>query len=388
MYRALYTYAWDLIDRSPKDVAKEFQSYGINTITLATSYHAGKFIRPRSDTGKVYFPEDGTVYFQANPDRYGQLKPQLNSILQQQDVLADFCQQDEIAVNGWTVLLHNTRLGLRHPETTVLNAFGDSSVYSLCPVNPLVREYAIALCVDLTESYALSGLSLETPGFLPFVHGYHHEFAQIEQNDWLNFGFAICFCGHCKDGAQQHGIDISGLQRRLVENINSYLASPYTVSEDMAKQWLLADFVSDPEWGTFLRWRCDQVTSLVGEIRNEIRADVTLAVIPTVQRPSCATWLEGSDLMALVEIVDWLEVPFYENSPERVASDAWDVCRRVGGASKLRGILRPGPPDMNSQEQLSASITVLQQQGINELAFYNYGMLRQHNLDWLGTVLS
>ena len=44
---------------------------GLNTITLAGGYHAGKFLRPRGTSGKVYFPEDGTVYFRPDPTRYG-----------------------------------------------------------------------------------------------------------------------------------------------------------------------------------------------------------------------------------------------------------------------------------------------------------------------------
>ena len=34
-----------------------------NCISLATSYHAGRFLRLRSPTKKVRFPEDGTVHF-------------------------------------------------------------------------------------------------------------------------------------------------------------------------------------------------------------------------------------------------------------------------------------------------------------------------------------
>ena len=74
-YRGLYTYAWDLADEGVAEVAARARDAGANTLTLAAAYHAGKFIRPHGVSGKVYFPEDGTVYFRHGPERYGRVKP-------------------------------------------------------------------------------------------------------------------------------------------------------------------------------------------------------------------------------------------------------------------------------------------------------------------------
>ena len=46
MYRGLYAYAWDFIDEGLTTALDRIRSTGINTITLAASYHAGKFLRP------------------------------------------------------------------------------------------------------------------------------------------------------------------------------------------------------------------------------------------------------------------------------------------------------------------------------------------------------
>ena len=62
-YRAVYTYAWDLAETGVADAVKQFRALGLDTVTYAGSYHAGKFLRPHGKSGKVYFPEDGTVYF-------------------------------------------------------------------------------------------------------------------------------------------------------------------------------------------------------------------------------------------------------------------------------------------------------------------------------------
>jgi hypothetical protein len=176
-YRAIYTYAWDLAETGTKAAVEEFLGLGLDTVTYAGSYHAGKFLRPHGERGKVYFPEDGTVYFKPDPHRYGAIKPVATAMLAERDILRELTETPGINANVWLVLLHNTLLGTAHPDATVANAFGDRYVYSLCPSAPDARAYAIGLARDVTENYPVSGLSLETPGFLPYAHGFHHEFA-------------------------------------------------------------------------------------------------------------------------------------------------------------------------------------------------------------------
>jgi hypothetical protein len=184
-YRAIYAYPWDVAETSIGPFLAEVRALGLDTVALAGAYHAGKFLRPHGRGGKVYFPEDGTVYFRADPQRYGRIKPILNSIVAERDVFGELCAGGGMAVNAWMVLLHNTRLGEAYPDATVRNAFGDRYVYSLCPSAPDAREYAVTLCKEISDNYPVVGLSLETPGFLPFAHGFHHEFALVRQNRWL-----------------------------------------------------------------------------------------------------------------------------------------------------------------------------------------------------------
>ena len=64
-YRSLYTYAWDVLDIGVNAFVEQALSLGISDVSLATSYHAGKFIRPHAKHApKVIFPEDGVVYFE------------------------------------------------------------------------------------------------------------------------------------------------------------------------------------------------------------------------------------------------------------------------------------------------------------------------------------
>jgi hypothetical protein len=285
------------------------------------------------------------------------------------------------------VLLHNTRLGSEHPGCTVENAFGDRYVYSLCPSAPDAREYAVALCSDVTRSYPVVGLSLETPGFLPYQHGFHHEFALLRQNRWFDAQMGLCFCEHCLHGAERKGIDAIRLKRKVARDLEAYLDGDVDFPGDMAEAFWLAD-MHDGELSAYLRFRSETVTLLVAEIRAAVRGDAAVAVIPSVARPTGGAWYEGTDLAALADTADAIEVCFYEPGVQRIRADLFDVERRVGGTGRLRAILRPAWPDLESRADLVGAATALRDAGIADIAFYNYGHLRRSNLAWIADALA
>jgi hypothetical protein len=386
-YKAIYTYAWDLADGATAETIGWFRALGLDTVTIAGSYHAGKFLRPKGKNGKVYFPEDGTVYFHPNLSRYGAIKPIENSLLAQRDIIRELTHSRDIAVNLWLVLLHNSALGLAHPEATVTNAFGDRYIYSLCPSSPEARAYAIGLVSDVTENYAVSGVSLESCSFAPYVHGYHHEFALLRSNRWLEQRLGLCFCQYCLAGAQAAGIDAERLRVQICEDVDAYLESDVDFPADMAEAFWLADTRSDGALKAFLDWRCQVVTSLVQEIRAAVRPEVNVAIIPSVARPTGGAWYEGSDLAALAATAGIVEACFYEPSAMRIKSDLFDLRRRIAGQGRIRGILRPSYPDIENRGEFVEACRALAAGGVKEIAFYNYGHLRAANLGWIGDAL-
>ena len=386
-YKAIYAYAWDLAEEAVLQATRQFRALGLDTVTIAGSYHAGKFLRPKSKTGKVYFPEDGTVYFHPDPSRYGEIKPRQNSLLREKDVLRELTETPDIATNAWMVLLHNTPLGMAHPDATVCNAFGDRYVYSLCPAAPAARAYATALASDVADNYAISGMSLESPGFAPYVHGYHHEFALMKSTRWLESQLGLCFCKHCLAGARAAGVDAARLKVQVAEDVGAYLDTDVDFPGDMAEAFWLADTRSDGALKAFLDWRCAIVTSLVAEIRAAVRPGVNVAIIPSVARPTGGAWYEGSDLAALAEGAGILEACFYEPTPMRIKSELFDLRRRLRGKGKLRAILRPSHPDIDNRAAFVEACRALAQGDVKEVAFYNYGHLRAANLGWIADAL-
>ena len=381
MYKAFYVYPWDLADEGLETVLGLLRPIGINTITLAASYHAGKFLRPHGQAGKITFPVDGTVYFKARPERYGHIKPLVNPLVDEFDAFAELQQKvTDLERCAWVVGLHNTPLGMQHPEFTSRNAFGDPYPYSLCPAHPAVRDYVVNLCSDLVDRYDVAGVVLETPGWLPFDHGFHHEFFLLPLDRYAKTLLALCFADSTRRAAEASDIDADRLQARARALLERYLAADLAVPEAVATAWWEAEIIGDPEWAKFLNWRCRLVADLVAAVKAVLPADTRLAVIPTVQRPTAGCWIEGSDLAMLADAADALEVPAYYPSAEEAFVNAWDVRGRVGDAP-LHFILRPGHPDLANGAETVAAAQRLKEVGLAGLAFYNYGHLRMAGLE-------
>jgi hypothetical protein len=174
----------------------------------------------------------------------------------------------------------------------------------------------------------------------------------------------------------------------VCEDVDAYLAGDSDIPDDMAEAFWLSDVAAAGALGRFLQWRCEVVTSLVGEIRAAVRRDATVAVIPSVARPTGGAWYEGSDLAALGRAAGIVEACFYEPSVPRVRADIRDTQRRLNGAGRLRGVLRPGFPDLQSPGEVVAAATACRDAGVSDVAFYNFGHLRRQHLRWIADALA
>ncbi|TPW30073.1 hypothetical protein FJU08_12150 [Martelella alba] len=386
-YRGLFAYGWDIAEMDDDRFVDEAHRLGLNTITYAAAYHAGKFTRPKGVHGKIFFPEDGRTHFRSDASRYEAIKPETSGFAAGNDLFERLCARSDVAVSAWTVLLHNSFLGAKHPDCVVENAFGDRYVYSLCPSNPAVRAYARNLCCDVANSHDVEGLTLETPGFLPFRHGYHHEFALLGSMPGTEMLLGLCFCEHCENRAKFAGIDVAGLRGRVKKHVAGAMDAAYEPHPATNRAWVEADLVLDADLAAYHRMRCEAVTSLVGEIREAVRKDASIHIIPSVNQPVGLCYLEGSDLAALSKVADGLEVCFYTPPAETALTELSEIRARTGDDVSIRAVLRPGVPDYASEGGFAATVAALENAGVSGFGFYNYGHVRASGLEWVGRAM-
>lgn len=379
MAHGMYLYAWDLWQEGTLAVAERLRRAGLIGVSLATAYHAGKFLRPHAPRNRVWFPDDGTVYFRPDPTGYGRLQPQSARMVDEFDALADLAAQaSDLRVTAWTVGLHNSRLGALHPDLCCQTPWGDPLVNALCPSQPEARDYLVALARDTARQPGVAEVAIETPGFQTYRHGHHHEFELIELPEAAETLLGTCFCPACRTSARAFGLDPDGLAQVAQAHLDAFLADPAMPLPDPA---------THPDWQALASCRAETVTSLVAEVRAALPQGVTLAVIPSVQTPNSLCWREGSDLAALARAADRLEVPAYQRGAQAIAADMAQVRAAAGPEARLGFILRPTWPHVTGAAELAACIAAARSAGTDRLSFYNYGHMRLQSLDWIAKAL-
>ncbi|TBZ24717.1 hypothetical protein [Rhizobium leguminosarum] len=363
MHLSMWTYPWDIQDQGLDAFAAELDGRaGLNTVSLATSYHAGRFLQPRSPRQKAYFPEDGTVYFRPD-DRLWQdkaIRPLMAGNVNERgdmlEVLVKGREATGLKVSCWTVCLHNSRLGMLHPDHVTRNAFGNPNYYNLCPSSPAARDYAVTLVRDITTNYRPDMVELESPNFMGFAHEYHHE----------------------KDGVPVEGA--RGTVARFIAELCER-AVPERQFPDFPAAGIDA-FRDHPELHAYLTWRSESVTGLIGEIK--AAADPATRIVLIDLKDG---WLGGVDLAAVGKFCDGAILCCYDMEPDAVG-DVIRTGRAAIGPGKFLGVgLRVFYPEVSGPAVLAARAKAAVDAGADGVNFYNYGLIPAKRLDWVKTAI-
>ena len=149
------------------------------------------------------------------------------------------------------------------------------------------------------------------------------------------------------------------------EDIESYLAGEVDFPDDMAEAFWLSDVATDgrsapsstgaatssPHSSREIRAACERMRP-----SRSFRRWRGRPAAPGMREAICARSREATGIV---------EACFYEPSVERVRADIRDTQRRLHGAGRLRGILRPSFPDFQSRSELVAAAQALRDAGIS-----------------------
>lgn len=391
MHLSMWTYPWDIQDQGLEALAADLAGRaGLNMVSMATSYHAGRFLQPRSPRQKAYFPEDGTVYFRPDESLWQDktIRPLMaQNVAERGDVLAALTKaraQTGLKVSCWTVCLHNSRLGMLHPGHVTRNAFGNANYYNLCPSSPAARDYVVTLVRDITTNHKPDMLELESPNFMGFAHEYHHEKDGVGLNAEDDFLLSLCFCDHCTARAEKAGVPVEGARKTVARFIAELCerAVPERQFPDFPEAGIDA-FRAHPELHAFLAWRSEPVTSLIGEIR--AAADPATRIVLIDLKDG---WLGGVDLAAVGRLCDGAILCCYDMTPEAVG-EVIRTGRALLGPDKFLGLgLRVFYPEVDGPDILTARVKNAVEAGVDGVNFYNYGLIPARRLDWVGEAVA
>lgn len=387
MKRSIYAFAWDLVDQSRDHIISEFRGIGLNGVTFAGACDMGPVLRLHGRKGRLAFPEDGAVYFRPQAQAYAGIEPRVSQLLDERDVLADITGSRRMSVALFLAPFNNRRLGTDRPDLCCVNAFADHYPHCLAPTNQQIRDYAVELCRDVAQNYAIDEIVLEAPSWLPPDPSWRGPSHQMGRNIWLNSMLSLSFSESDRAGAAKAGIDIEGLRQRIASRVDQYLSSDVDPPFEMAVEWLIDDYQTDPELVAYQRWLADQVRSLMLTIREALPSHVKFAILPRPFNGGSDFHKSGHDMLALEQAADRLEIPLFSAPNIDGPAEVFDMRRRTGHATVFGAVLRVGQPNIQSRDQLEDTVRTALRLGAEGLSFAHYGSLRARELRWIGDVM-
>lgn len=387
MQLSLYTYPWDLVDGGIEaSLGYIREQAGMDAISYAAVYHTGKFLLPHNPRRRVHFNEGAAVYYRPDLKRYGRIQPRVSQLVAEHgDLLEQTCaaaQRAGLKVNGWTVCLHNTALAASHPECAVTNACGDPMINSLCPGHPDSREYLVAMAADLAGRYPLARLELESPDFMGFWHGYHHEIIGVHITQYLEFLLGLCFCSGCTATATAAGIDVAALQAWVRAELDAAMAEDLPVPADDPSGADVAEaLLTRDDLRAFVALRLRTVRTLVAAIRQEAkgaRPDIDVAVFGGPH----GAWRGGGALQDLAAVSDQV-ITGYPVTPADAQYLVGKLRQKLPGV-RLVGGLRAIAPQTRSSDDVIALLLAYQELQVEGVNVYNFGLAKAPVLERIG----
>lgn len=382
MKHGLFTYAWDLDAEGYDAALGRIAEAGFSTVNLATQYHAGKFLLPRNPRRRVYFQEDGAIFFRPDTDRYGRLKPRVHSLVEDgTDPVGQTIRtgaRHGLSYTAWTVCLHNSWLGEQFPDTTMHTAFGDPLIHSLSPAHPDARAYLLAVIGDLTSRYEVPAIQLESPGYMGFLHGFHHEIIGADLDTVQQRLLSISFNPVEVAGASSAGIDAESVRNRVMSALDGCWNRGVALMASGESTEAARAVLDDPDLHAYTGWLEDQEASLLEEIRETVKA----------ANHETAIWhfaaLDGSERDGRMVATGDGILCGYAASDE----DAIDRARRANTLGKpVRGAIRAIAPDTTDPAIIAPRVEAWTRAGVEGIDVYNYGLMPGVMWDAVGAAL-
>ncbi len=389
--KTLFVYPWTMADRGVEETVRFLKDEThSDALYVNCSYHSGRFFQPmhghdvltRHSSGVSFMPDASFYPEQLQPVIDGNAQPGLH------ERIREACEKHGIRYYSWTVGLHQSSLGREHPEYCVTNVFGTTFDYALCPSQPVVRQYLAGLVRNVAETLMPARILIETPNFLGFVHGHHHELILSQMGEVGQYLMSLCFCDACRQRAAQEGIDTEELAvivrdhvSYLIERERGAIDATFTHAE------LASLLIEEPLIHAYTQMRIRSVTELLRDIQSMLQSKASeLLIVPSVfTRPGSKAWMEGTGLKQLDSFIDGIMLLSYFPDPALVKADI-EWLRLFAKQAPLHAAFNAGGSDAPSEAVLTANVMEALEHQPRSINYYNASLLTRTRLKWIGNI--
>jgi hypothetical protein len=375
----IWTYPWDMVDAGPGQAAKEIAETGLESISLAATYHAFDMLRPRGSGSRLLKVGSSAAYYPLKPDSFsgGSLKPQRSGLLtgDQWSECASAAQTAGLSVVAWTIFLHNSYLASGNPEFAQVTCTGDRLDHQLCPMQPQVRQYAQSLAADICASPDVDILECEGLSFGGYGHTHYHPKVGLDLGSGGRFLFSLCFCDACTSEAESANIEITAVRENALAIVDEIFKSG--TPERATPEELIA---ADPGLAAFSDLREESITRLVQSVAEAAQKPIRILAMSDRHTSSL-------DINAIAPRVDSVEYLCYSPDPDRLRNTIETAARETGSADRVGVGLQAYPPASPDSETLCTAVATARECGAGLISFYNYGIMPKRNLRWISQAL-
>ncbi|MGW3957820.1 hypothetical protein ACWEKM_44735 [Streptomyces sp. NPDC004752] len=210
MKTSAYVYPWD-VNGDPVAPAR-LARLGTAQVTLAAAYHSTRALTPRHPRHRVVTAEHAAVLYPLGDRWAGRtLRPYPAGDWAPGDAYdeaAEALAAAGLEVYTWVVLAHNSRLGADHPDTSVVNAYGDRYPWAPCIAQPATRAYLVDLAAEAAVRPGARGTELESLGWYGLAHLHAHDkIGGVGLGEAGQYLMSLCFCPDCRAGYAERDLD-------------------------------------------------------------------------------------------------------------------------------------------------------------------------------------
>lgn len=402
MKSSAFIFGTDLLSEGYDAVLDNLQERGgLDGVALSATYHDARDVFPHNPKFHVYRHEGDVAWFAPEPRRYASgLTPRMAAAAGGVDVLSELCSQANrrgMAVNAWTIFLHNSVLATEFPDCATRNVYGDPYLTDLCPANPRVRAFCRELAGDISR-YPVQRLMAESLHYRPLEHGEHHERYLIHLPAEARTLLSLCFCQHCRAAGQNAGVAVDA----LAAAVRAALEPVWLGSMPPAQAAPLLGETERAELASYVDARTAVVTSLVAEVREVMApAGVVLTFIDHAGAMShvmhgtsaddevtASSRKLGIDLISVAAACDEISVLGYVDTTKRLEALLASYKNLLGADTPISVALRPLVPDCHLEDNFSAKVAAVRASHATSIEFYHYAMMPLNRLDWIRRALA
>ena len=384
---SIYTYPWDLtdegLDRSLNRIA---DLAACQEVMLTPSYHVSTYFLPHNPQRPLYYGEDGAVYFHPDTERYSKtrIRPRISDVVDEEayfEKIVEAIAKRGLKFGAWIVYCYNHYLARTYPEFAKHDAFGNAYLAQLSTAPPDSREYLIALTENIVETYKPVAVHVESLSRLRWNYGFRNPKVLSEITERCSFLMGLDFNPAAAAQAEESGFDGEKFQRDVAGWLRPRLARlPHDDDRlPVTSQWLEEAF--EGRLRQWLKLSQENTTALWTRVAEIIRGgDAKIQSVFATEESA-----DRSDILPPTNrYLDRVTVgPF-----ESVGEGRRQVQRIMGQINEGGGVMVSTQPGrMTKSAELEAEVRIAKEAEASGCTFYNYGLLREEQLGFIGSAL-